>query len=61
MKCRFPIPGARYEEGKKISTMDGLAAIGYILYYNLVAAFLPSGRHYIRQVNEFLTSQREGG
>ncbi len=53
--------GRTYEEGKKISTMDGLAAIGYILYYNLVAAFLPSGRHYIRQVNEFLTSQREGG
>ena len=46
--------GRTYEEGKKIGVSDGLAALGYILYYNLVKPCTPSGRGYIREVNEYL-------
>ncbi len=46
--------GRTYEEGKKIGMIDGLAALGYILYYNLVKPWTPSGRRYIREVNEHL-------
>jgi glycosyltransferase involved in cell wall biosynthesis len=40
LKCRvYEVPisyyGRTYNEGKKIGTMDGIAAIAYILYYNL--------------------------
>jgi glycosyltransferase involved in cell wall biosynthesis len=48
--------GRTYEEGKKIGFRDGVAAIWYILYYNLVQPHLREGRDYIRAVNEFLSS-----
>ncbi|MGA2033936.1 MAG: glycosyltransferase family 2 protein [Thermoguttaceae bacterium] len=51
--------GRTYEEGKKIGWSDGLLALGYILYYNLVKPRLPSGRKYVRTVNEFLASLGE--
>jgi glycosyltransferase involved in cell wall biosynthesis len=47
--------GRSYEEGKKIGITDGIMAIFYILYYNLIKPWLPSGREYVRQVNDFLT------
>lgn len=50
--------GRTYEEGKKIGVRDGLLAIWYILYYNLVAPRLSSGRRYIRQVNATLETRR---
>ncbi len=46
--------GRTYEEGKKISMWDGLAALWYILYFNLIKAYLPSGRTYVKTVNAFL-------
>jgi glycosyltransferase involved in cell wall biosynthesis len=50
--------GRTYEEGKKISLKDGLFAVFYILYYNLVHPWLPKARAYITQVNTSLDSQR---
>jgi len=46
--------GRTYEEGKKIGTMDGVAAIWYILYYNLISPLTGKGQAYIRQVNAAL-------
>lgn len=46
--------GRTYEEGKKIGMIDGLAALGYILYYNLIKPWTPGGRRYIREVNRYL-------
>lgn len=48
--------GRTYEEGKKISLVDGVAAVFYILYYNLVQPHLPAGRKYVRTVNAHLTA-----
>ena len=48
--------GRSYEEGKKIGAIDGLMALAYIGYYNLVAPMLPSGRLYVRTVNAALAS-----
>lgn len=48
--------GRTYEEGKKISLIDGVMAVYYILYYNLIKSWLPRGRKYIREVNTFLSS-----
>lgn len=53
--------GRTYAEGKKISWKDGVQAIFYIVYYNLVAPRLPSGRQYVRTVNAFLESGRPSG
>jgi glycosyltransferase involved in cell wall biosynthesis len=46
--------GRTYDEGKKIGMMDGIAAVWYILYFNLVQPWTNSGRRYIRTVNEAL-------
>jgi glycosyltransferase involved in cell wall biosynthesis len=46
--------GRSYSEGKKVGISDGLMALFYILYYNLVKVYLPSGRRYVRQVNTYL-------
>lgn len=46
--------GRDYKEGKKIGIKDGIAALWYISYYNLIKPWTPSGRQYIRQVNESL-------
>jgi glycosyltransferase involved in cell wall biosynthesis len=46
--------GRTYDEGKKIGWKDGLAALGYVLYFNLVGSRLPSGRRYVQTVNAFL-------
>ena len=49
--------GRPYEEGKKIGPMDGVAALYYIGYYNLVKPYLSSGRSYIKAVNEGLAKR----
>ena len=46
--------GRTYEEGKKISARDGLAAIWYILYDNLVVPPTSACRRYVREANAFL-------
>ena len=51
--------GRSYAEGKKIGVTDGLMALYYILYYNLVQSHLPSGRRYVRDVNAFLSNRME--
>ena len=43
--------GRSYEEGKHISFMDGVAALWYIAYYNILKPQMPAGRHFIREVN----------
>jgi glycosyltransferase involved in cell wall biosynthesis len=49
--------GRTYDEGKKIGLWDGVSAIWYILYYNLVHPWTSTGRTYIRTVNESLKGQ----
>ena len=46
--------GRTYEEGKKISARDGLAAIWYILFDNLIVPYTPACRRYVREANAFL-------
>jgi len=46
--------GRSYAEGKKILLRDGIAAIGYIFYYNLFACWYPSRRRYVARVNASL-------
>ncbi|BBO35562.1 glycosyltransferase family 2 protein [Lacipirellula parvula] len=41
-------------QGKKIRFTDGLWAIYYVFYYNLVARWKTVTRHYTQSVNEFL-------
>lgn len=58
-KCRtYEVPisyyGRTYDEGKKIGLMDGVMALGYILYYNLIHPRTAEGRRYIAEVNQKL-------
>jgi glycosyltransferase involved in cell wall biosynthesis len=46
--------GRTYAEGKKIGLLDGLKALGYIFYYNVVQAGSARCRAYVRAVNSFL-------
>ena len=50
--------GRPYEEGKKIGMWDGVMALWYIGYYNLIHPWLPSGRKYIRDVNQALADSK---
>lgn len=49
--------GRTYEEGKKIGLKDGIAAIWYIFYYNLIHPLTRPGKQYIKTVNEHLQSR----
>lgn len=51
--------GRTYDEGKKIGTKDGIAALYYIVYYNLVRPLTRAGRAYRREVNEYLARLKE--
>lgn len=51
--------GRTYDEGKKIGMKDGIAALYYIGYYNLIRPLTGAGRSYRRQVDEYLTSLRQ--
>jgi glycosyltransferase involved in cell wall biosynthesis len=50
--------GRPYEEGKKIGMWDGVMALWYIGYYNLIHPMFPSGRKYVREVNEALAKRK---
>jgi glycosyltransferase involved in cell wall biosynthesis len=50
--------GRTYEEGKKVGPRDGVAALWYIFYYNVIAPRLPAGRDYIARVDRFLLEQK---
>jgi glycosyltransferase involved in cell wall biosynthesis len=50
--------GRSYEEGKKIGFRDGVMAMLYLLFYNLVAPFIRSGRRYVEEANAFLATER---
>ena len=49
--------GRTYEEGKKIGYWDGVAAVWYILFFNLIKPFTRSGREYIQTVNQSLADR----
>jgi glycosyltransferase involved in cell wall biosynthesis len=51
--------GRTYEEGKKIKFTDGVWALVYILYFNLIYCRLASGRAYVAMVNEFLRTDQD--
>ncbi len=51
--------GRPYEEGKKIGPMDGVAALWYIAYYNIVKPWTASGRKYVRDVNAAIAARRQ--
>lgn len=46
--------GRTYHEGKKIGVFDGVMALWYILYYNIVQPRTRAGREYIRLVDDAL-------
>lgn len=43
-----------FREGKKIRFIDGLWAVYYLLYYNLIAPWRPDSRAYFRRAAEIL-------
>jgi len=47
--------GRTYDEGKKIGTTDGIAALYYIIYYNLVRPLTGAGRNYKKEVDAYLS------
>ena len=49
--------GRTYEEGKKIGYFDGVMALWYIVYYNLVAPRRRRGREFVATVNAFLAGR----
>ena len=46
--------GRTYEEGKKIGMTDGIMAIIYILYFNLISPYKPSRKNYFKTVPKLL-------
>jgi hypothetical protein len=58
--CQVPIShyGRTYEKGKKIGFADGLMALWYILYFNVIWYLSPSRRRYISEADVFLRSSR---
>lgn len=50
--------GRTYEEGKKIGWKDGVEAICYILYFNVIHPWTKSGKAYRDTVNNSLTSRQ---
>lgn len=52
--------GRSFEEGKKIGLWDGVDALWYIGYYNLIKPFFPSTRKYVAAVNAALATRGVG-
>lgn len=50
--------GRTYFEGKKVGLKDGIAAVWYILRYNLLSGWTERCREYVRSVNEALARHR---
>jgi glycosyltransferase involved in cell wall biosynthesis len=51
--------GRTYQEGKKISSIDGMFALWYIVFYNLFAPLAPKRRTYVREANAFLARKTQ--
>jgi hypothetical protein len=49
--------GRSYEEGKKIGLKDGISAIWYIFYYNLIKPRFAAQRRYVESVNAALVGE----
>lgn len=58
----FEVPisyyGRTYEEGKKIGVRDGIAALWYIFFYNVIKSRTREGRRYVETVNALLDGER---
>lgn len=50
-----------FREGKKIRFVDGLWAVYYLGYFNLIAPWLQTSRTYFRQAKELLAQNRSIG
>ncbi len=50
--------GRTYDEGKKIGLKDGVAALYYIGYYNLIRPRTRAGRKYRDEVNQYLAQMQ---
>lgn len=62
-QCRtYEVPisyyGRTYQEGKKVGFKDGLAALWYILYFNLVFPWTTQGKSYVETVNRTLREKQ---
>lgn len=51
--------GRTYLEGKKISTRDGIYAIWYIFYYNLVHFYLPNNTRKLRLIKNQIENYQQ--
>jgi glycosyltransferase involved in cell wall biosynthesis len=51
--------GRTFEEGKKIKYSDGIAAIYYIFFYNLISPFFKTRKQYVAQVNQELEARHK--
>jgi glycosyltransferase involved in cell wall biosynthesis len=47
--------GRTYEEGKKIGYIDGVHALGYVFYYNVLSPLEPARRQYLRSIRQWLS------
>jgi hypothetical protein len=53
--------GRTYDEGKKIGMRDGIAAIGYILWFNVIERHSAERRAFREGVARFIDSGRSSG
>jgi glycosyltransferase involved in cell wall biosynthesis len=49
--------GRAYDEGKKIGFLDGVAALWYIGFYNIIKPWTAAGRAYKKTVNEAIAKR----
>ncbi|MET0794602.1 MAG: glycosyltransferase family 2 protein [Polyangiaceae bacterium] len=52
--------GRTYDEGKKIGFRDGVAAFGYVLYFNLVERWSKERKQYRAQMEHFIDRRKRG-
>jgi len=50
--------GRTYAEGKKIGPRDGMMALFYIFYFNLITPWTARGRTYVRAVNRWIEAEQ---
>src|SRR5690606_29623867 len=50
--------GRTYGEGKKIGMIDGIMALWYLFFYNLIAPLLPARRKYFERVAAALSGEQ---
>lgn len=50
--------GRTYDEGKKIGVRDGIAALWYIFYFNLLYPWTSKCKEYVRAVDEKIVASR---